>query len=80
MKKFLVLIMSLMTIFFAGCGKDEKISAENKNVATEKNSPPVEENKISTSSGKILVAYFSRAGDNYEVGVIEKGNTKIVAE
>ena len=82
MKKFLILMMSLMTIFFAGCGDEvtEKNSAENKNIATEKNSPPVEENKISTSSGKILVAYFSRAGDNYEVGVIEKGNTKIVAE
>ena len=31
-------------------------------------------------SGKILVAYFSRAGENYGVGTIEKGNTAIVAE
>ena len=30
--------------------------------------------------GRILVAYFSRAGENYSVGVIEKGNTAIVAE
>lgn len=29
---------------------------------------------------KILVAYFSRAGENYDVGTIEKGNTRIVAE
>lgn len=28
----------------------------------------------------ILVAYFSLAGEQYEVGVIEKGNTQIVAE
>ncbi|MCC8023846.1 MAG: flavodoxin [Clostridium sp.] len=28
----------------------------------------------------ILIAYFSRAGENYNVGVIEKGNTEIVAE
>ena len=28
----------------------------------------------------ILVAYFSRAGENYNVGVVEKGNTEIVAE
>lgn len=28
----------------------------------------------------ILVAYFSLAGEQYEVGVIEKGNTEIVAE
>lgn len=32
------------------------------------------------SKGKILVAYFSRAGENYSVGNIKKGNTKIVAE
>lgn len=29
---------------------------------------------------KILVAYFSRAGENYAVGNIEKGNTHIVAD
>ena len=29
---------------------------------------------------KILVAYFSRADENYNVGVIEKGNTQILAE
>ena len=28
----------------------------------------------------ILVAYFSRVGENYSVGVINKGNTAIVAE
>ncbi|MBQ7497880.1 MAG: NAD(P)H-dependent oxidoreductase [Selenomonas sp.] len=30
--------------------------------------------------GKVLVAYFSRADENYEVGYIQKGNTEIVAE
>ena len=29
---------------------------------------------------RTLVAYFSRADENYSVGVIEKGNTEIVAE
>ena len=29
---------------------------------------------------KILVVYYSRAGENYGVGTIEKGNTEIVAE
>ena len=27
-----------------------------------------------------LVAYFSRAGENYAVGMIEKGNTEIIAD
>ena len=29
---------------------------------------------------KVLVAFFSRAGENYNVGYIEKGNTQIIAE
>ena len=33
-----------------------------------------------TEQGRILVAYFSRADENYNVGVIEKGNTQIIAE
>ena len=32
------------------------------------------------STKKILVAFFSRAGENYAVGHIEKGNTHIIAE
>ena len=33
-----------------------------------------------TSGTRILVLYFSRTGEQYQVGVIEKGNTAIVAE
>ena len=29
---------------------------------------------------KILVAYYSRTGENYGVGDIKKGNTEIIAE
>lgn len=29
---------------------------------------------------KSLIIYFSRAGENYEVGYIDKGNTEVVAE
>ena len=28
----------------------------------------------------VLIVYFSRAGENYSVGVIEKGNTELLAE
>ena len=31
-------------------------------------------------SGKVLVAYFSRTDENYDVGYITKGNTAIIAE
>ncbi len=33
-----------------------------------------------TNETKILVAYFSRTGENYGVGYIEKGNTHIIAD
>ena len=33
-----------------------------------------------SAQGKILVAYFSRTGEEYGVGNIKKGNTAIVAE
>ena len=35
---------------------------------------------VSFAQSKILVAYFSRAGNEYSVGNITKGNTKIIAE
>ena len=37
------------------------------------------ENNMNSSDG-ILIAYFSRADENYNVGYIEKGNTAILAE
>ena len=33
-----------------------------------------------TDQSKILVAYFSRTGEEYSIGNIEKGNTHIIAE
>ena len=37
-------------------------------------------NVMKESGKKVLVAYFSRADENYSVGYITKGNTEIVAE
>lgn len=37
-------------------------------------------NDAGMTGKRILVAFFSRAGENYDVGYIEKGNTRIVAE
>lgn len=33
-----------------------------------------------TEKGKVLVVFFSHAGDNYGVGNVKEGNTKIVAD
>ena len=29
--------------------------------------------------GNVLITYFSRAGENYNVGVVERGNTDLLA-
>ena len=77
MKKILVLIFSLMTIFtFTACGGD---NSQEKNSSAQKSAEQTSEVEGKGDS-KILVAYFSRAGENYQVGYIKKGNTKIVAE
>ena len=38
------------------------------------------ETPTDSDDNHILVAYFSRADENYNVGTIEKGNTQIIAE
>lgn len=47
---------------------------------TENNSDTQETDNESDNTQNILVAYFSRTGENYGVGYIEKGNTHIVAD
>ena len=36
--------------------------------------------KTNMDNKKVLIAYFSRADENYNVGYIKKGNTEIIAE
>lgn len=82
MKKFLPLLLTFCMCFvLAACGNSENIETagtigrsfpeEESTVATE---------DIDTADRKILVAYFSRTGENYSVGYIEKGNTHIIAD
>lgn len=39
-----------------------------------------ETKQMSNKEPKVLVAYFSRADENYSVGYVDKGNTEIIAE
>ena len=72
MKKILSLTFALMTMFlFTACGGD---SSQTQTSATNST-----ENKVDVPT-KNLIVFFSRTGENYEVGVIEKGNTHIVAD
>ncbi len=44
------------------------------------NSSKVDRQQTNLNGKKVLVAYFSRVGENYAVGNIKKGNTHIIAE
>ena len=62
-----------------------KISeADTSEIATTEEYAQTETGAVDTlaqgSSSNTLVVYFSRTGEQYTVGVIEKGNTAIVAE
>lgn len=80
MKKIFTLMLLAATFLLTACGgtqNGEKTSAPEKPASAEKNSveqPPASNGK------KILVVYFSRTGEEYNVGRISKGNTAIVAE
>ena len=58
---------------------------ENLNIASEEsniaqNNNETDENKETTQNGgRILIAFFSRADENYNVGTVEVGNTEIMA-
>jgi len=54
------------------------VSREETDSQTDTNTPT--ETEEPSAGSNILVVYFSRIGEQYNVGVINKGNTAIVAE
>ena len=79
MKKIFVCMLSLMMLFLTACGNTEG-AAEKKTTTVEKNVKSDSEKQNMEAKNKILVVYFSRTGENYEVGNIKKGNTHIMAD
>ena len=55
-------------------------TAENSEPSNPDTSSGTEQTTEPGSETKILVVYFSRTGEQYTVGTIDKGNTAIVAE
>ena len=94
MKKALSLLLAVLLFALSGCGntntpaqseQDKDSSAQtnqNTDTVTGTESPDNTEKIVSEpeASSGILVIYFSRTGEQYTVGVIDKGNTAIVAE
>ncbi len=80
-----VLLVLSMLFALAGCGSAESSDAapaDNAQQSSEQQAQEQAEQPSVDNSGEknALVVYFSRTGEQYTVGVIEKGNTAIVAE
>ena len=79
MKKILLMMLSMVMMSLTGCGGSEQ-GAPNVETKTADVQPIPVETAQAAPKSKILVAYFSHTGENYQVGWIEKGNTAIVAD
>ena len=94
MKKiFVILLVTALVIFMVACGSQNSDppteSGSNAESSQPSNSDSSDSQNIEaerSSSGEpsantnILVVFFSHTGENYSVGVIEKGNTHIIAD
>ncbi len=71
-----ILVAVLAVVFATGCNGQNKNNAETRRGTSLQN----EQKSNSGNMSKSIVIFFSHAGDNYSVGVIDTGNTKIVAD
>lgn len=73
-------ILGLIILFISGCrGNENQDTASESAVQVSYESETSSPNADATESKNILVAYFSRAGENYNVGYVEVGNTELIA-
>ncbi|MBR4919397.1 MAG: flavodoxin [Bacteroidales bacterium] len=71
-----ILIAVLAVVLSTGCNGQNKNNAETRRGTSLQN----EQTSNSGNMSKSIVIFFSHAGDNYSVGIIDTGNTKIVAD
>ena len=76
MKRFFALILAVtMMLTLAACGNCAPVESASEGDSKTANSTNVQ----TEGDSHMLVAYFSLAGEQYGVGVIEEGNTSIIA-
>ena len=79
---------ALASFTLSGCSQNEadEDTAAQDSTATDQTAPAEqsaaqsEEQPVAAPAATAAVVYFSRAGENYGVGVVEEGNTAIVAK
>lgn len=80
MKKILAVLLAALLLLTLGCGSKNTAAddAEEDHAALDLSQPL--KPPASFEGKRVLVAFFSRAGENHEVGYVEKGNTELLAE
>ena len=71
-----IFIAVLAVVLSTGCNGQNNDNAETRCGTSLQN----EQTSNSRNMKKSIVIFFSHAGDNYSVGIIDTGNTKIVAD
>ena len=81
MKKwFTMMALALCALTLTACGGGAPANSSGSSAPAPKNETPAKKDEAKTNGKRALVVYFSRADENYNVGYIEKGNTRILAE
>ena len=81
MKKIIMILLSACTLLVvAACGSNAGSDASSQQTTAQAATTKEVSSQGKVQGKHILVAYFSRTGDNYAVGNIAKGNTHIVAD
>ena len=81
MKKIIMILLSACTLLVvAACGSNAESDASSQQTTAQAATTKEVSSQGKVQGKHILVAYFSRTGDNYAVGNIAKGNTHIVAD
>lgn len=84
-----IAILTFLTLFIwslFSCSGTDPLAKDNEPDATSGASIPSgnEENNVTnpggSTDGKILVVFFSRAGENWQVGTVSRGNTALLAD
>ena len=90
-KKRIILILTVLAMMFSLCACSTATAQSTAQptstpeaapapTATAEPAPAAEAEAPQENKSKTIIVYFSRTGEQYNVGVIEKGNTAIVAE
>ena len=75
MRKLTTLMLALGCVIVAlACGSSDP-DVDGTTGATQQNGDGQD-----AANGKMLVVYFSRAGENWQVGYVERGNTAIMVD